>query len=71
MRCPAGANRQGGAGESICEFARAARDLAEQVRAGCRETVRGRGYKATGDGGAWRAYVRGTMYDVQHARRPR
>ncbi len=32
---------------TICEFARVARNLAERVRAGCRETVRGRSYKAT------------------------
>ena len=32
---------------TICKFVRAARNLAEQVRAGCRETVRERSYKAT------------------------
>ena len=48
---------------TIAKFARVARNLAEQVRAVCRETVRGDNYKAAVAGGA--AYVRGTMYDVR------
>ena len=53
MRCPAGANRQGGAGEStfdlrFAKFPRLRAILAEQMRTECRETMRGRGYKGAG-----------------------
>ena len=42
-------------------FARVARDLAEQVRAGCRETMRERGSKGAGADGVCPC----TMYDVR------
>ena len=47
---------------------RALRGEAERVRAGCRQTVHGRSYRGTGDGGGRRGLpmydVRGTMYDL-------